>query len=182
MITPLAVTALLASVPAPPAAISPSDVGVQVIKTIIIVLFLLVGFRLFGKREMSQLSVYDLAMLFALSNAVQNAMTAGYGNLAVGLACSATVVIVAWALTRVLYRRPRLAARVIGTPTILCRDGQVLVGPQRYCRVTDEELDAAVRAYGLETPKDAALAVLEVDGSISVVPKSFGENGEPSGS
>ncbi len=163
-------TAVLASVPASPGPISATQVEVQVIKTVIVMAFLLVGFRLFGKREMAQLSVYDLAMLFALSNAVQNAMTAGKGNLVVGLAVSGAVVVTAWVLTRVLIREPRLETRIIGTPTILVRDGQVLVGRLSRQRVSREELAAAIRAYGLESPDDVALAVLEVDGSISVVP------------
>ena len=56
-------------------------VGVQVIKTLIILTLLVAGFRVFGKREASQLNVYDLAMLMALANAVQNSMTGGLGNL-----------------------------------------------------------------------------------------------------
>lgn len=160
---------VLASVATPPS-ISASDVEVQFVKSVIVVAFLLVGFRLLGKREMAQLSVYDLAMLFALSNAVQNAMTAGKGNLAVGLATSSAVVLTAWTVTRFVSRRPRLAARVIGSPTIIIRDGQVLVGRLRRERVTDAELLAALRGYGIDDPHEVALAVLEVDGSISVVP------------
>ena len=163
---------LVASTQAGPAPISASDVGVQGIKSVIVVVFLLVGFRVFGKREMAQLSVYDLALLFALSNAVQNAMTAGRGNLAVGLVTSSSVVVSAWALTRLLARRPQLSARVIGSPTILVRNGQVLVGRLRTQRVTDHELAAATRAVGLQGTDDVALAVLEIDGSISVVPRS----------
>jgi len=165
------VIGLLASVPPPPPSVSVSDVAVQAIKSVLVVGFLLVGFRVFGKREMAQLSVYDLAMLFALSNAVQNAMTAGRGNLSVGLAVSSVVVLTGWALTKLLARRPALAARVIGSPTILVRDGQPLVGRMRRERVTNDELDTAVRQYGLAGVGDVALAVLEVDGSISVVPR-----------
>lgn len=170
--TSAAMTGLLASVVAGPAPVSASDVGVQVIKTVIVVAFLLVGFRLLGKREMAQLSVYDLAMLFALSNAVQNAMTAGKGNLDLGLATSSAVVVVAWALTRVLARRPAIESRIIGSPTILVHDGQVLVGRLRRERVSEEELAEALRSQGIERPDEVALAVLEVDGSISVVPRT----------
>jgi uncharacterized membrane protein YcaP (DUF421 family) len=163
---------LVASVAAGPAPISPSDVAVQATKSVIVVAFLLVGFRALGKREMAQLTVYDLAMLFALSNAVQNAMTAGKGNLAVGLATSSAVVMAAWALTRVLSRRPNLEARVIGSPTIVVRHGHILAGRLRRERISEDELAAAIRAYGIEDPRDVDLAVLEVDGSISVVPRS----------
>ena len=166
--------AVLASVPAAPPSVSPSDVAVQAIKSVIVVIFLLGGFRLFGKRELAQLSVYDLAMLFALSNAVQNAMTAGKGNLAVGLATSSAVVVTGWLLIRLVVGRPKLAKRIIGSPTILINDGQVLAGRIRQERITQDELSAAIRAYGLEGTQDVALAVLEVDGSISVVPRAGG--------
>lgn len=162
---------MLASVPAPPTPVTVHIVVVQVVKTVIVMAFLLVGFRLFGKREMSQLTVYDLAMLFAISNAVQNAMTAGRGNLAIGLATSGTVVLVGWALGRVLIRAPRLETRIIGSPTVLVSHGQIVVANMRRQRVSREQLAAAIRAYGLESPDDVSLAVLEVDGSISVVPR-----------
>jgi uncharacterized membrane protein YcaP (DUF421 family) len=165
------IAALVASVPASPSPISASGVGVQVVKTVIVIVFLLVGFRLFGKREMAQLSVYDLAMLFALSNAVQNAMTGGKGNLVVGLATSAAVLITAWLLIRLFIKEPRLETRLLGSPSILVRDGQILVGRMRRERVGRDELAAAIRGYGLSGPDDVALAVLEVDGSISIIPK-----------
>jgi uncharacterized membrane protein YcaP (DUF421 family) len=160
-------TLMLAAV----AAVSPSDLLVQAIKSVIVVSALLGGFRLFGKREMAQLTVYDLAMLFALSNAVQNAMTGGRGNFGVGLATSSSIILAAWALTRVLVRRPRLEARVIGSPTILVHDGQVLKDRLRRELVTPDELAAAIRGYGLNDPSEVALAVLEVDGAITVVPR-----------
>jgi uncharacterized membrane protein YcaP (DUF421 family) len=161
---------LLASVPA----VSPSDVLVQAIKSAIVVTALLVGFRLFGKREMAQLTLYDLAMLFALANAVQNAMTGGRGNFGVGLATSSSIVVLAWALTRLLIKSPALEERVIGSPVILVRDGQVLRDRLRRSLVTTDELAAAIRGYGIDEPSDVDLAVLEVDGSISNVPRTGG--------
>jgi uncharacterized membrane protein YcaP (DUF421 family) len=136
---------------------------------------LIVGFRLFGKRELAQLNVYDLAMLFALGNAVQNAITGGRGNIAVGLATSSSIVLIAWALTRVLAVRPKLESRVLGSPVIVIRNGQVLKERLRRQRISRDELGAAVRAYGLESPKEVALGVLEVDGSISIIARAEGQ-------
>jgi uncharacterized membrane protein YcaP (DUF421 family) len=144
----------------------------QVIKTLIVLVLLVAGFRLLGKREAAQLNVYDLAMLMALSNAVQNAMTGGLGNLPVGLALSATVMVSAWLVTRLLIRRPTLERRVVGSPTLLVNQGQVLSLPMRRQRVSAAELSEACRQHGIESTADVALAVLEVDGSISVVPKA----------
>src|SRR5579884_1974635 len=168
---PLPLTALLASTPPGPSPITAQAVVVQIVKAVIVMAFLLAGFRLLGKREMSQLTVYDLAMLFALSNAVQNAMTAGRGNLLLGLGLSGAIVVVAWALGRVLVRAPRLEARIIGSPTILVNHGVVLDRNLRRQRVGRDELEAAIRGIGLAGPDQVGLAVLEVDGSISIVPR-----------
>jgi uncharacterized membrane protein YcaP (DUF421 family) len=151
------------------ASVSAGGVAQQCVKSLVVVVVLFVGFRVAGKRELSQLNVYDLAMLMALSNAVQNAMTAGLGNLWVGLATSSTVVASAWALTRVLARRPRLERRVMGTPSLLVFDGKILTDRMRREEVTDEQLAEACRGRGIENPSDAKLVVLEVDGSISVI-------------
>ncbi|HEY5165662.1 MAG TPA: hypothetical protein VIJ44_06915, partial [Acidimicrobiia bacterium] len=108
------------------APVSAGRVGEQAAKTVILVIVLLIGFRISGKREMSQFTVYDLAMIIALSNAVQNAMTGGLGNFPIGLATSSTIVVTAWGISRLLARRPRLATEVLGTPTLLVNDGRVL--------------------------------------------------------
>jgi uncharacterized membrane protein YcaP (DUF421 family) len=143
-------------------------VGVQVIKTLIILTLLVVGFRVFGKREASQLNVYDLAMLMALANAVQNSMTGGLGNLPIGLATSSAILLAAFVVTRVTARRPRLERDLVGSPTLLVNHGQVLTTHMRRQRVSAEDLTAACRQFGLDGPADADLAVLEVDGSISI--------------
>jgi uncharacterized membrane protein YcaP (DUF421 family) len=153
------------------APVSASRIGEQAAKTLIVVVVLLIGFRLTGKRELAQFNVYDLAMIMALSNAVQNAMTGGLGNLPIGLATSSTVVLAAWAISRVLARRSTLEARVLGSPVLLVNDGHVLEDRLRHQHVSPDELNEACRERGMDSPRDARLVVLEVDGSISVVAK-----------
>jgi uncharacterized membrane protein YcaP (DUF421 family) len=154
------------------APLSASRVGEQAAKTCILVIVLLIGFRITGKREIAQFTVYDLAMVIALSNAVQNAMTGGLGNFEIGLVTSTTLVVTAWGISRLIARRPRLAAEVLGTPTLLVNDGRVLKARCRSTNVTPDELAEACREHGVAGPDDCHLAVLEVDGSISVVPKT----------
>jgi uncharacterized membrane protein YcaP (DUF421 family) len=161
------VTIVLALAP-----VSAGRVGEQVAKTAILVLVLFIGLRVTGKREMSQFTVYDLAMIIALSNAVQNSMTGGLGNFPIGLATSSTIVVTAWVVIRLLERRPRLAADVLGTPTLLVNDGRVLQARLRDARVTPDELAEACREHGVDDPRDCHLVVLEIDGSISVVPRT----------
>ena len=163
------------------APLSASRVGEQAAKTCILVIVLLIGFRITGKREIAQFTVYDLAMVIALSNAVQNAMTGGLGNFEIGLVTSTTLVVTAWGISRLIARRPRLAAEVLGTPTLLVNDGRVLKARCRNANVTPEELSEACREHGVGGPEDCHLAVLEVDGSISVVPKRETPSARPKG-
>jgi uncharacterized membrane protein YcaP (DUF421 family) len=158
--------------------VSATDLGVQAVKTLIVFVVVGVVLRLLGKREASQLNVYDLAMLMALANAVQNAMTAGKGNLPVGIVTSSTVVLAAWALTRLIVRAPATERAITGSPTILVHNGRILADRLRRERVTREDIDAALRAYGLSGVGEVRTAVLEVDGSITVIPKEHpGDHG-----
>ena len=149
--------------------VSASRVGEQSAKTLILVIVLLVGFRIAGKRELSQLNVYDLAMLVALANGVQNAMTGGLGNLPIGLATSSTIVVAAWVLIRVVLRRPRLERALLGSPTIVVHDGRVLDGRLRAAGLTRAEVAQACRERGVESTEQCQMVVLEVDGSLSVI-------------
>jgi uncharacterized membrane protein YcaP (DUF421 family) len=152
--------------------VSAHRVAVQVVKTLIVFALLVVGFRLLGKREIATLNVYDLAMLMALANAVQNAMTGGLGNFPIGVATSSTLIVAAYVLTRLIVRWPALERRVVGQPVLLVNHGQVL--PQRLRRnlVTPSDLDEACRQRGVDGPGGCDMAVLEVDGSISIIPRS----------
>ena len=105
--------------------ITAHSLEVQAAKTVVVFALVATGLRLLGKREASQLNVYDLAMLMALANAVQNAMTGGRGNLGVGLVTSSVVVLLAWGVTRLILRKPGIERLVIGSPTILVHQGRV---------------------------------------------------------
>jgi uncharacterized membrane protein YcaP (DUF421 family) len=147
------------------------DISVYVAKTAVVVLYLFLGYRLLGKRQVAQFNLYDLATIIAVANAVQNAMTRGKGDLIVGVACSMTLILIGWFFSRVLVRAPKMQGLVFGTPTIILSDGHALPDRMHRERITMEELDTAIRQHGLTDHSQVALAVLEVDGAISVVPK-----------
>ena len=140
-------------------------------KTAIVMLFLFVAFRLLGKRQVAQMNLYDLVMIMAVANSVQNAMTGGRGNLSIGLATSGTVILIAWFATRLFIHAPALEERCIGTPTVIISHGRILGKRLHSERISKQELMVAVRAHGLEHAEQVQFAVLEVDGSISIVPK-----------
>ena len=141
-------------------------------RTLVVLVVLGIGLRLLGKREASQLTVYDLAMIMALSNAVQNALTGGRGDLSIGFASAGTIVLVTWLFARLGFRRPALERRLAGAPTLLVYDGRLLRHRMRRELVSDEDLNAALRERGLSAAKQAKMVVLEVDGSITVVSRT----------
>jgi uncharacterized membrane protein YcaP (DUF421 family) len=151
--------------------ISAYDLSVLAGKTAVVLLVLVVLYRVLGKRSLANFTAYDLVTVMAVANAVQNAMTAGRGEILVGIGCSATLLLLAFGMSRVFASLPAAERMVLGEPVLLIHDGQVLADRLRQEHVTPLELQEALRSYGLAAAKDVAIAVLEVDGSISVVPK-----------
>ncbi|HLI57756.1 MAG TPA: YetF domain-containing protein [Actinomycetota bacterium] len=150
----------------------PSGTGALVIagKTALIYAFLILGLRLLGKRELGQMSLYDFVMIVILGNAVQNAMLGTDTTLAGGLVAG-IVLLVANRLVNELVARSRRAEHLlVGEPVLLIHDGVVLPKACHRQGITTDELMAALREHGLEDPSEAALAVLEVDGTVSIVP------------
>ncbi|MHB2016013.1 MAG: DUF421 domain-containing protein [Candidatus Xenobia bacterium] len=142
------------------------------LRTAIIFVAVVGGTRLIGKRHMGQMNVYDLAMVMAVSNAVQNAMTRGEGHLTIGLVAAGTLMLAGWTAARLLRTAPRLASRVLGSPVLLAYDGVLRPDVMQREELTEEDVMRAVREAGVAAIQDTAMIVLEVDGSLSVVPRS----------
>ena len=141
-------------------------------RTLIVLVCIMAGFRVLGKRQIGQMNIYDLALVMAIANAVQNAMTHGSGNLSVGIVSAGTLLLTGWILTVVFVRLPKLEERLIGTPTLLVNDGHILEERMRREQVTHECLMTVLRQHSLTDVSQVMMAVLEVDGSISIVPKT----------
>ena len=139
------------------------------LRTSVIYLALLLGLRLTGKRQLGQMTVFDLVLLLVIANAVQNAMVGSDTSLAGGLVAAA--VLLAWhAGFDRLRRSSRRVARLLeGKPTLLINRGTVLHEQLAKEKITEDELLQALREHGVATIQDVRLAVLEPDGAISVI-------------
>lgn len=149
-----------------------NDLWQVVVRTAVIYLVVLLGLRLLGKREIGQLTPFDLVLLLLISNAVQNAMTGPNVSLWGGLLSAATLLLINWFINWTLERFPRLRKAVEGQPTILLSHGKVLLKNMKKEQVSLEELEMAAREHGIADLKGVELAVLEMDGSISIIPFS----------
>jgi uncharacterized membrane protein YcaP (DUF421 family) len=127
----------------------------------------LFGIRLSGKREVGQMTPFDLTLLLLISNAVQNAMTGPDTSLAGGLVAAATLLIVNYFVAELSGGNRRFRKFVEGQPSLLIHDGQIILPHMAKEHVSMDELERALREHGISSYHDVALAVLEVDGSIS---------------
>jgi len=143
-----------------------------VLRTAAIYAAILVGLRLAGKREMGQMNVFDLVVLLLIANAVQNAMVGPDTSLLGGMLAAGVLLILNAILARLRLRWPRLRRVIEGSPTVLILHGEVLEDHLRREEVDKEMLAAALREHGLSDEKGVEMAVLEIDGSISVVADS----------
>lgn len=140
-------------------------------RTLIVYTVLLLGLRLTGKREVGQMTPFDLVLLLLLSNAVQNAMTGPDTSVSGGIVAAITLLLVNAFLTRLVGQHRHLRKLVEGTPRLLIHSGQVVSKNLAKENLTVDELHQALREHGVASITDVGLAVLEVDGAISVLKK-----------
>ncbi len=138
-------------------------------RTAAIYALVLVGVRLSGKREVGQMTPFDLTLLLLLSNAVQNAMTGPDTTLIGGGAAAATLLVLNYLVAELSGANRRFRRFVQGQPSLLVHDGKVIEAHMAREHVSMDELERAIREHGIVGVHDVSLAVLEVDGSISVV-------------
>src|SRR5579864_1485075 len=141
--------------------------GEIVLRTATIYLVVLLGVRLSGKREVGQMTPFDLVLLLLISNSVQNAMTGPYTSVIGGVAAALTLLVMNYLIAELSGTNRRFRKIIEGQPTLLVQDGNVLNAHMSKEHVSMDELERALREHGVNNYHDVALAVLEVDGSIS---------------
>jgi uncharacterized membrane protein YcaP (DUF421 family) len=144
-----------------------------ILSSVAVYLFIVIAIRLFGKKEIAQLSVSDLVFIMLLSNSVQNAMVGSDTSLVGGLIAAASLFVVNAVFKECMYRIPGFGKLLQGESLMLVYQGRVNDANMRKARLTTNELLEAIREHGVERISDVNLAVLEVDGNISVLSDDF---------
>jgi uncharacterized membrane protein YcaP (DUF421 family) len=144
-----------------------------VFSSVAIYIFIIVAIRISGKKELAQLSVIDLVFILLISNAVQNAMVGPDTSLTGGLAAASALFIVNYLFKYLLYKYPKLGIVVQGHSLMLIYKGKVIDENARKAQVTMDELEETIREHGVSSIKEVDLAVLELDGNISVISHDF---------
>lgn len=140
-----------------------------IVRAILVYGFLLILLRLTGKRQVGQLAPFDLVLLLVLANAVQNAINAGDNTVLAGGISAATLVAVNFLVGEVAYRSKVFEGIIEGRPILLIHNGIILEPMLVRARLTRHELNAALRRAGCPGPEQVHAAILENNGSISVI-------------
>jgi uncharacterized membrane protein YcaP (DUF421 family) len=140
-----------------------------ILRTAVVYVVVLIGLRLTGKREVGQMTPFDLVVLLLLSNAVQNAMTGPDSSITGGIVAACTLLLLNTLIARFAGKDKKFRNLVQGTPTILIRHGKLISENLALERLSVDEVMQALREHGVSRIEDVYSAILEIDGSISVI-------------
>lgn len=139
------------------------------VRSLSVYAFMLLGLRLFGKNQLSQLNAGDVVLLLLISNAVQNAMVGSDTSLQGGLVAALVLFLANYLVKKLLFKNPKFKELMEDHPYVLVRDGNIFDETLRKVQISTDELLETVHEHGIETIKQVKLAILEVDGNISVI-------------
>lgn len=146
------------------------DVYLDVIlRSLAVYIFMVFAIRLFGKNQLSQLNAGDVILLLLISNAVQNAMVGSDTSLQGGLVAALVLFVANFLLKKVIFKNPTIKKLVQSEPVILVKDGIIDLSKMKSEEISIDELEETIREHGLEHLEEVRLAVLEVDGNISII-------------
>ena len=138
---------------------------------LIVYFFLILILRSTGKRQIGQMSPFDLVLLMVLSNAVQNSMNGGDNSVTSGIILAVTLVLANWIVGKLASSSKVMEELIEGDPQVLFHNGIVYEKVLKDVQVTRQELIAAVHKAGYADLDSIRAAILENDGTISVIPK-----------
>jgi uncharacterized membrane protein YcaP (DUF421 family) len=141
----------------------------KLIRSVVVYLFLLVAFRLAGKRQLGQMTAFDVVVLLIISNVVQNAVIGNDNSLGGGLFGATVIVLLNACVAWLTFRFKPIERLVEHTPTVLAKGGRILRENLRRERLSLPEFRAALRREGVVSLRAVRYVILEEDGHLSVI-------------
>lgn len=140
-----------------------------IFRSVCVYFFMVFAFRIFGKKELSQLNAFDFILILLISNAVQNAMVGSDVSLEGGVIAALSLFVINFIFKKVVNKSNFLNKLVQSKPEILIHDGKIEFKTIAKLGITSDELDEVIREHGVENYKQVKLAMLEINGSISII-------------
>ncbi len=142
-------------------------------KSVTIYVFIIVAIRIFGKKELTQLSVIDLVFILLISNSVQNAMVGNDTTVQGGMAAALGLFITNYIFKIFLRKSSKFSKIVQGEKIVIVIGGRIQPQGLKDSMLSIEEVEMAVREHGVKNISEADLVVLEVDGNITVLSSDY---------
>src|SRR5262245_3020718 len=138
----------------------------KIVRPVLVYVFLVVGLRLAGKRELAQLNPFDLVVLLTLSNTVQNAIIGNDNSVTGGVIGATALLILNYWVNRLLYGHERLERLVEGDADLLADHGVVCEDALHRELITRLDLEAAAHKQGFASLEEVERAELGPGGAI----------------
>ena len=140
-----------------------------ILRSAAVYFFMVIALRIFGKKELSQLNTADVILILLISNSVQNAMVGSNSSLFGGLVAALVLFSINFILKKIMYNSKSFNDFIQDKPEILIHNGKIDFKALAKLEITSDELDEVIREHGVESCKDVKLAMMEIDGNISVI-------------
>lgn len=140
-----------------------------VLRSLAVYFFMVIAVRVFGKNQLSQLNAGDVILLLLISNAVQNAMVGTNSSLQGGIVAASVLFVANFVVKKFIFKSKFVKELIEDRPYILVKDGHVYVDVLEKVQISEDELEESIHEHGIETVAEVKLAILEVDGNISVM-------------
>jgi len=139
----------------------------KILRPIVVYVFLIVGLRLAGRRELAQLNPFDLVVLLTISNTVQNAIIGEDNSITGGVIGAATLLIVNYGVVKFLYTHERVDRLIEGDQCVLIENGVLNTDRLKLELITRSELETAAHKQGFASLDDIDRAILDPGGTIA---------------
>lgn len=156
------------------------SVGEKILRSLIVYFFLLFMLRLLGKREVAQMTVFDLVVLLILSNVLQNAMIGPDNSVTGGLIGATAILVANWLMGRLAFQSKWFGRAIEGVPVLLVHHGQFVEPNLHRESISQEDVLSTLRAQGIFHLHEVRAAVLEPSGKLSVMKEESPSVPEPS--
>ena len=140
-----------------------------IFRSVAVYAFMIVALRIFGKKQLSQLNTADVILILLISNSVQNAMVGSNVSLIGGILAALSLFIMNLIFKKLLFKSELLKKWMQDKPEILVHNGKIEFETVAKLGITSEELEEVMREHGIEHFRDIKLAMLEIDGDISMI-------------
>jgi len=140
-----------------------------ILRSVAVYFFMTIALRVFGKKELSQLNTADIILILLISNSVQNAMVGPDTSLSGGLVAALVLFVINFIIKKLTHKYKIVSDLLLDKPQVLIHNGKLDFTILSKLDISDDELKEAMREHGIEHFSDVKLAMLEIDGTISII-------------